>query len=198
VCVRASLCVCVCVFLYVSLCMCVFVCVCRRCLVSCSDLCVHVRKHAHTVQVPTHAYLCVCVLVRVLRGWCVCSKYVSICTHTNLATTTEQVGPPQRQHTATHCNTLQQATSHFHTLPHTASLTSRAAAAKPLGEPLQHTEAHRNPPQHIATSCNTLQHTATHTSLAAAAKPIRPPASRGDFRAATDRVHLYIHTYICM
>jgi len=47
----------------------------------------------------------------------------------------------RRQHTATHCNTLQYTTTHCNTLQHTAT--------------------HCNTLQHTATHCNTLQHTKT-------------------------------------
>ena len=57
-----------------------------------------------------------------------------------------------KQHTATHCNTLQDSARHFKTLQDTMQNTTT----------LQHTATDCNTLQHIATHYNTLQHTATH------------------------------------
>ena len=59
-----------------------------------------------------------------------------------------------RQHTATHCNTLQHTATHCNTLQHNAAHCST----------LQHTATHINPQQHTATHSNTQQHTATQHS----------------------------------
>jgi len=65
--------------------------------------------------------------------------------------------PPQ--HTATHRNTLQHATTHY-----TCGATSESDEGHSCS---CSRECHRNTPQHTATHCdathcNTLQHTATH------------------------------------
>jgi len=59
---------------------------------------------------------------------------------------------PSSRHTAAHCNTLQHISAHCSTLQHTAARCST----------LQHKATQCNTVQHGATHYNTLQHTATH------------------------------------
>ena len=56
----------------------------------------------------------------------------------------------EKQHSATHCNTLQHSATHFNKLPN--AVTHRIE---------QHTATHCNLLQHAATRCNALQYTET-------------------------------------
>jgi len=74
------------------------------------------------------------------------------------------------QHTATHCNTLQQ---NCHTLQPSATgvlqVVGRVGGLfnKELHDTLHHIASYCNTLQHTATHCNTLQHTATHQNSGA-------------------------------
>jgi len=82
------------------------------------------------------------------------------------------------QHPATHCNTLQHTATHCSTLQHPAAPCSTLQHTATPCSALQHPAVPRNTLQHTATHCNTLQHTATHCT---------PPGMPGAKTARTGR-----------